>query len=178
MTLEIPNRADNNDDDIGRLVRDLTDVIEREVRAFQSLFEALREQQELIIRGDVQSISQSNEEVEAIVLETRKLERERCGKSNDISRCLDMEEELTLSQIIPHVEQHYADRLEKLRNVLEVLSQKIKNTNDRNRYLLDHSLQFVDKCLRVLVGGREGDVAYDRMGTVEVRDTSLYKGIG
>ena len=178
MTIEMTKRADNNNDGMESVVKDLTDVIEREVKAFQSLLEALLDQQASILRGDILSVSLSNEEVESIVTETKRLEKERCGKSKDLSRCLDVEGELTLSEIIPRVELRYADRLKELRHILEALSEKIQRTNKRNNYLLEHSLKFVDNCLRVLVEGREGKLSYDRTGKVDVREVSLYSGLG
>ena len=178
MTLEIKKHADNSNDRMESVVKDLTDVIEREVKAFQSLLEALLDQQASILKGDVFSVSLANEEVESIVTETKKLEKERCGKSKDLSRCLNVEGELTLSKIIPRVELRYADRLKELRHILEALSKKIQRTNERNNYLLEHSLQFVDNCLRLLVEGSESKLSYDRKGKIDVREVSLYSGLG
>ncbi len=178
MTIEIQKSADNNDDEIGRLVQDLTSVVEQEVKAFQLLLDALLEQQASILRGDSLSVTRSNNEVDAIVAETKILERTRQGKSQDISRFLNVEEELTLSEMLPHVEQRYADRLGELKLVLLTLSQKIQSTNQRNQYLLEHSLRFVDNCLRVLVNGRDGEIAYNPSGKIAMRETSLYSGVG
>ena len=178
MTEEIDKRADNHNDEISQIVDELTVVVEQEVRAFQSLYDALQQQQVSILQGDVVSVSQSNEEVETIVARTKRLEEERWGKSHDLSRCLDMDADLTLSQILPHVERRYALRLEELKQMLEALSQKIKTTNERNRYLLQHSLQFVNNCMRILVGGRENEIAYGKTGKVAMKETSLFSGVG
>lgn len=179
MAIENQKSADNNNvDEIGRLVQDLTSVVEQEVKAFQSLLDALLEQQASILRGDSLSVTRSNEEVDAIVAETKILERTRQGKSLDISRMLNADEEMTLSEMLPFVEQRYANRLSELKQVLLTLSRKIESTNQRNQYLLEHSLRFVDNCLRVLVNGREGEIAYNPSGKVAVQETSLYSGVG
>jgi flagellar biosynthesis/type III secretory pathway chaperone len=178
MTIEMVKSTDNNNDEISRIVRQLADIVEQEVNAFQSLYDALLDQQTVILRGDALSVAQSNEDVEAIVVETKKLERERMGKSQDLSRCLDVEEGLSLSDVLPLVEQRYTQRLEELKQMLQVLAKKIQSTNKRNKYLLEHSLQFVDNCLRILVEGSGGDIAYGRTGKVMMRENSLYSGVG
>ena len=178
MTIEMAKGTDNSNDEISRIVRHLVDIVEREVNAFQSLYDALLDQQALILRGDALSVARSNEDVEAIVAETKKLERERQGKSEDLSRCLDVDEGLSLSDVLPQVEQRYTQRLEELKQMLQILAKKIQSTNKRNKYLLEHSLQFVDNCLRILVSGSGGDIAYGRTGKVTMRDNSLYSGIG
>ena len=178
MTMEITKPADNNSDGIGSVVKDLTHVIEKEVTAFQSLLDVLVEQQASIVKGDTDSVSLSNEEVEKIVTETMKLERARLEKSVDISRSLNVKKQLSVSQIIPLVEERYANRLNELKNDLSVLTGKIQSTNKRNRYLLEHSLQFVNNCLRVLTQGQGSVHSYSKKGKVEMKETSLYSGTG
>lgn len=178
MTMKITKPADNNSDGIGNVVKDLTHVIEKEVTAFQSLLDVLVEQQASIVKGDTDSVTTSNEEVEKIVTETMKLERARLEKSLDISRSLNTKEQLSVSQIIPLVEEKYASRLNELKNDLSVLTGKIQSTNKRNRYLLEHSLQFVNKCLRVLTQGQGSAHSYSKKGKVSMRENSLFSGIG
>lgn len=178
MLKKTVERADNHGDAIDGVVRDFTRVVEQETEAFESLLEALLAQQACILKGDADDVSQSNETVERMVVETKKLEKERQGKARVLSHCLEAEEELTLSQLIPLVEEKYASRLRDLKGVLHVLSEKIQDTHERNQYLLDHSLRFIDRCLRLLTEGRGNKMSYSRRGSVEVEETSLFSGVG
>ena len=180
MLMETTKRADNSID-LGPVVEDLTQIVEREVKAFQSLLDALMEQQASIIKGDALSVSISSEEVERIMIRTKELERERSGKSKQITEKLDVGKELTLTQLIPFVEDRYANRLNELKEMVIHLSKKIQTTNERNRFLLENSLRFVDKSLRILMEGRtRGRVtsAYDKNGKVGAGTASLYHGVG
>lgn len=169
---------DRHQAEIGQIVRDLIQNIEQEVNGFQSLLDALLDQQASILKGDAESVSKSNETVELIVAQTEALERERVGKSDDLSRILDMDEHLTLSEIIPLVEQSYARRLNEQKEMLETLSQKIQRTNERNRHLLSHSIQFVNKCLHLLCEGQVQGTVYGRQGNTVKREVSVFQGIG
>ena len=108
---------------------------------------------------------------------TRDLEMKRRDKSQAVSVHFQSAEEMTLSQIIPLVEQRYAKRLSELKELLKTLSTKIQQTNQRNRVLLENSLDFVDRCLKVLVDN-PGNVSYNPHGALDNRSPSLYQGTG
>ncbi len=135
-------------DELDGVVQSLTQIIEKEVKAFQSLLHILFSQ------PSSSTISTVDYEVNRIVAQTRQLEEERCGKSKDISRYLDIKEPLTFSQLIPLVEQRYAKRLGELKEVLLVLSDKFKNTQRENRDYLENTLSFVNRSLDSIVGSR------------------------
>lgn len=180
MLMETAKRADIHID-LSPVVQELTQIVEREVKAFQSLLEALVAQQQSIIKGDALSVSISSEEVERIVARTKELERERTGKSREITKQLDVEKELTLTQLIPLVEERYADRLQELKEMVIHLSKKIQTTNERNRFLLENSLRFVDKSLRILMEGRGArgvSDAYDKNGKVGASSVTVFRGVG
>jgi len=182
MTTETENMTDNNDevastDEVDKIVENLTKTIEKEVRAFHALFDVLVEQQASIIQGDADSVSKSNEEVERIVSETKQLEKEVRGRSRLLSEHLDMGEDLPLSEIIPLVEHRYSERLTELRELLITLHKKIQRTNQRNSYLLENSLRFIDESSKILAGGVTADLSYSKEGKAKQTDTAIYSGI-
>lgn len=170
--------ADNDYDEVGLLIQDLSQIVEKEIGAFQVLLDALMEQQYSILEGDAMSVSLSSEEVERIVGRTKKLEHERRGKSEEISQQLNSESALTISQIIPLVENKYANRLKELKETFLSLAEKIQNTNKRNRFLLENSLKFVDKSLKILIQSQGREVAYGRNGKIESHSSSMFRGVG
>ncbi len=170
--------ADNEYDEVGTLIQDLNQIVEKEISAFQILLDALMEQQYSILEGDAMSVSLSSEEVERIVGRTKKLENERVGKSEEISHQLQSDSALTISQIIPMVEDKYASRLEELKATFLTLAEKVQNTNKRNRFLLENSLKFVDKSLKILMQSQGREVAYGRNGKLESPSSSMFSGVG
>lgn len=176
MTTESGKAADNKDE-VGRIVANLTETVEKEVKAFHALFDVLMGQQASILQGDAESVSKSNEEVERIVSETKQLENEVRGKSRILSEHFDADEDLSLSRIIPLVEDRYAARLSELRELLITLHAKIQRTNQRNSYLLENSLRFIDESSRILAGGISGDISYSKEGKTERKESSLFSGM-
>lgn len=171
-------RVDNEVDEVGKLIQDLTQVVEKEVTAFQGLLDALLEQQHSIIEGDAMSVSLSSEEVERMVSRTKKLESERKDKSKVISQHFDSDESLTLTQIIGQVESEYAERLNSLKEMFVNLAEKVQSTNKRNRFLLENSLKFVDESLKILMQGQNKDVAYGRNGKMSSQSRSYFSSMG
>jgi hypothetical protein len=194
MTTEFRNLADNTDDgaqtddmghtddgartdDVGKIIENLTMTVEKEVRAFHALLDVLVEQQASILQGDAESVSKSNEEVERIVSETRQLEKEVRGRSRLLSEHLEIDRDLPLSEIIPLVEQRYSERLTELRELLITLHQKIQRTNQRNSFLLENSLRFIDESSKILAGGVAPDLSYSKEGKTKQADAAMYTGI-
>ena len=177
MVIKTLQSSDNSNDEVGRVLADLTVVIEQEVQAFQSLLDTLLMQQTSILKGDTVLVSRSSDDVERIMAQTRVLEKTRRDKSVDLSRRFHANDELTLTQIIPLVEEKYAERLGEMKDILHELSTKIRSTNKHNQRLLEHSLRFVDHCMRMLVENRKAGVSYGPRGTVKAKEEPLYRGV-
>ena len=177
MTSEIEKPADVINDDISLVIQDLTHIVECVVKAFHALLDALLEQQASIIQGDAESISQSNDTVEQIMAETKRLEQQRKGTARRLCESLDIDEDAKLSHLLPHVEQRYAERLSELRDMLNALLQKIQSTNDHNTVLIEHSMRFVDNCLKSLAATQGSRGFYGRDGKSELTESSIYQGV-
>ena len=142
-------KSNPNDSQFNNVVKDLTHVVDKEVKAFQSLFEVLLQQGLLIS-------SQKENSASGIGPYTEQAKR------------------ITNSQLAPMVEQQYVQRLGELKDVLYVLSNKIQNTNKRNQSMLENSLKHVDKCLYVLEQGHV--IASNQDETKVNNERSSYRG--
>jgi len=177
MTIENEKTTDNNYE-MEKLINELTSVVEQEVEAFRTLLDGLLEHQTSIVRGDTESVSKSLQKVEKLVKETRKIKDEVKGKKKDLAKVLKVDGNISIEQIVPMVEDRYAARLNELRDMLRTLSGKISEANSRNLYLLNHSLRFVDNCIRMLAQGGDQRISYSKRGTLPAKESSLYSGIG
>ncbi|MCK5145264.1 flagellar protein FlgN [bacterium] len=172
--------ADTHLVDMGKLVSNLAEIVEKETEAFQLLLSALLDQQANIIKGDTDAVTASNEKVEQLMAETRVLGKQRIGETQSLGQRLhpDDDEKLSLSQVIPLVEDRYARRLGELREILVMLMKKIQKTNERNRFLLSNSLDFVDNCMRLLMQNQQKANAYSRHGVMDTPQESMFSGVG
>jgi len=177
MTIETAKKADNSYD-MEHLIHELTTVVEREVSAFRILLDGLLEHQQSIVHGSSEAVSESQQKVEKLVFETRKIRNELEGKKQTIADALNVDGGSTVTEMLAMVEGEYVSRLTEMKDMLNTLSAKIHETNSRNQYLLNHSLRFVDSCMKTLVQGGRAGVAYSKGGTVQSGQSSLYRGIG
>ncbi len=147
---------------------DLVELIEREVTLFQDLLEALNRQHQAVLQQEPEPVAESNARVQELVDATRRLELDRAHKAAEVSSHLGIEtSEPTLSQIIPLVEEHYAQRLRELRQMLLSLTQRVQETNLRNKRLLNRALHTVTASIRLLAG-QNG--VYDEKGREQLAD--------
>ncbi|MDZ7338318.1 MAG: flagellar protein FlgN [candidate division KSB1 bacterium] len=139
--------------ELEKALHDLVEVIEREVALFQDLLEALNRQHQAVLQEETEPVLHSNARVQELVEETRRVEQSRAQTTAAVSTHLGMEtRQPTLSQIIPLVEEHYAQRLRELREILLSLTQRVQETNLRNKRLLNRALHTVTTSIRLLSG--------------------------
>ena len=113
-------KEENNTIKIEQLVKELTEIVEDEVNAYKLLLDTLVEQQSAIIRGDSEFVSKSDIEVKEIMNRTKELGRQRKGTSEKFSNYLELNRDIRLDDILPHIEKKYAKRLKEFKNILEI----------------------------------------------------------
>ena len=121
-------KSNFKDVQLDNVVKDLTIMVEKEVKAFSSLFEVLL-QQGLLIPSKIEN------------------------KESGLGPYTEKGKRILKSQIVPRVERQYVQRLSELKDILTTLSDKIKNTNKQNHCRLEKSLKTVNNCLYVLEQG-------------------------
>jgi len=165
-------------EEIGLIVEDMIKTVEEEVAAFQRLHDVLMNQQVSIMKGNPVSVSESTEEVDRLVHETKGLEAQWRGRTRDLSRYLETDGEIPLPELIPLVEFRYAQRLEELREILGTLITKVQSTNKRNKRLLEQSMRFVERYINMLTGKGGHLPSYGPNGRSAKPDSSVYHGLG
>ena len=140
-------RKDENKINMEQLVAEFIKIVEEEINAYTTLLEALIEQQSLILKGDSELIVRTNAAGKEIMEKTKELGQKRRGNLQNFFQDLKKNENVQFNDIIPYIEKKYAKRLKEFRNVLGILSHKVRTTDDKNQYLLKNSQEFIDKCL-------------------------------
>lgn len=149
----------------------LIKLVEREVQAFRELLDLLTQQRDCIIDRRMDALRSTVEQEEALIEETRELERQRKEQVEVLSDRLGSPgQTMTLAQIIEVVEGTYALRLSELRDSLLTMMRKLQVANERNRFLIEHALSYVDHHIRLLTGQGPEGTPYTQQGT---RDSEL-----
>ena len=165
-------------EEISMIVEDLIQTVEKEVEAFRCLHKVLQDQRASIMRGDSETVSESNERVNVLVAETKNLEAEWNVHTRDLAEYLDREGEIRLGELIPLVESQYALRLTELREILQTLINKVQLTNKHNKQLLERSVRSIERYMGLLRGDTGILPSYGPTGRTSRPDSSIYQGIG
>lgn len=155
-----------------KIIEELMTIISQEIDAFNRLLTTLHEKQRAIVEGEVARLNDSVRDETRLTSETQSLEVERLKRSQALAEELDMKNlNPKLSEIIENVEKKYAHRLREQRNLLKSLIGKIQVLNKNNQFLLNYSLNFIEKSMELLLTGHDPARIYEKDGKMrqEVR---------
>jgi len=165
----------NAQDKMEETLEELIGLVNREVHVFQELLATLNAQYQAVLREDVDRVWDNTTKVRELVEKTKMLEKNRIDKTAKISTHLGLDEpEPTLVKIIPLVELQYSNRLRDLRTLLISLSKRIKDTNLRNKRLLNRALNMVNTNIRLLTTGQKKPALYNEKGAEELLGHELF----
>ncbi|MCG8606985.1 flagellar protein FlgN [bacterium] len=151
-----------------RIIEELIAVIAKEIEAFDELLQTLRKKQRAVVEGAVERLNKSVEEEGKLANQTKALEAERIERTQKLAQELEMENaNPKLSEIIEKVEEKYAQRLTEQRELLRSVVQNIQNLNKSNQYLLNYSLNHIEKSMQILLSGHDAVSVYRKDGTVQ-----------
>lgn len=149
------------------IVEELIEIIAREIEAFNGLLQTLHDKQRAIVEGEIERLNATVEDESRIASETRTLEAERVERSRKLAEHLEMENlNPKLSELIDKVEKRYAQRLREQRDLLRSLVERIQTMNKNNQFLLNHSLNFIEKSMELLLTSNAPLNLYKKDGKV------------
>ncbi len=149
------------DKDLSSVLSDLCELIEREIEAFNWLMSLLKEQKRIIGDGELEGFKENLMRQEETIAKARFLKQDRINKMKTIALKLSIPSEgLTMIKLIQSVQEQYSSRLKELRDTLITLAGRINWVTKDNRYLIERSLNTVDKNLKIIVGAAEKNHLY------------------
>ncbi|MFQ5675738.1 MAG: flagellar protein FlgN [bacterium] len=150
------------------IVEDLISIVTREISAFEELLKTLKDKQRAIVEGQTERLNKYVEDESKLAAETQSIENERVAKTQELAEKLALDElNPRLSKIIEQVEEKYAERLREQRTLLKALVGRIQTLNRSNQYLLNYSLKFIEKSMKILLGGTDKTDIYQRDGRLQ-----------
>lgn len=142
----------NIDGILQRLIR----ILSQEIVTYTKLLTSLEEKQQAIIQGKVKDMQLITEKEQSIISDAKLTEKERnLAISNLRTNSENMKEVENLTQLIAVVETKYHDRLTEIQDSLENILEKVALKNEQNKFLLNHSIHFVQTMIKDLLSSNE-----------------------
>ena len=142
----------NADAILQRLIR----ILSQEIVIYTKLLTVLEEKQQAIVNGEVDILQKATENEQTTLSDARKTEKERKQALTTLSESSeDLKDVESLRQLISVVEYKYHQRLNEIRDSLESILEKVALKNEQNKFLLSHSIQFVQTMIKDLLSSRE-----------------------
>lgn len=150
------------------IVEELIAIISQEIDAFNRLLATLHEKQRAIVEGEVEKLNDSVKNETRLASETKSLEAERLKRSQELAAELEMKNlNPKLGELIESVEKKYAKRLKEQRELLKNLIGKIQVLNKSNQFLLNYSLNFIEKSMEMLMTNNDKPNIYKKDGKIK-----------
>ena len=135
-----------------RLIR----ILSKEIVIYTKLLTVLEEKQQAIVSGEIEKLYSATENEQAALSEAKKTEKERKLTLGTLANSSsDLKNIESLRQLISVVEYKYNQRLNEIRDSLKNILEKVALKNDQNKFLLSHSIDFVQTMIKDLLSSRE-----------------------
>ena len=142
----------NIDGILQRLIR----ILSQEIVTYTKLLSSLEEKQQAIIQGKVDEMQLITEKEQSILSDAKLTENERnLAISNLRNNSNSMKDVENLTQLIAVVETKYHSRLTEIQESLQNILEKVALKNEQNKFLLNHSIHFVQTIIKDLLSSNE-----------------------
>ncbi len=142
----------NIDAILQRLIR----ILSQEIVTYTKLLTSLEEKQQAIIQGQIENMKIITEQEQVILTDAKLTERERnISIANLRTNTDEMKDVENLSQLIAVVETKYHSRLSEIQKSLKDVLEKVALKNEQNKFLLNHSIHFVQTMIKDLLTSNE-----------------------
>lgn len=152
------------------LMEDLLDVLGKECSEYEALVQASTEKTPFIVQGDIEKIQEYTDIEQGHLNQITNLEKKRIEVIGDMANVLNRTvEEMTITNLIEMINKQPEEQ-EQLRDlkerIVEVTS-KMKEVNERNRLVVEQSIELVEFDMNLIRGLRQAPETnnYDRNAT-------------
>jgi flagellar biosynthesis/type III secretory pathway chaperone len=132
------------------MIKQLIDIIGREAALFESFLALLHEQQQLLVKNDVEGLNRVTERQREKLIESQILNRRREELVDQIKRVNAIEGDVTVTRLLEMVDKDQAQQLLKLRDLIGSLNDHIATVRNQNAMLLNRSREYIAKTMELL----------------------------
>jgi hypothetical protein len=135
-----------------RLIR----ILSQEIVTYTKLLTSLEEKQQAIIQGEIENMKIITEKEQVILTDAKLTEQERNISIAKLrTNGENMNDVENLTQLIAVVETKYHSRLSEIQESLKDILEKVALKNEQNKFLLNHSIHFVQTMIKDLLTSNE-----------------------
>ncbi len=145
----MPNLMNENSSN-SELVMGLIEVLEQEASLFETFLELLERQQRALVQNDLELLNSITEEQREKVILSGILNKKRLKLIDELTAQNSIAGDLTISKLIESVESGQATTLERLRETIQDLYEKIGNVKTQNAFLIQKSRENIIKTVELL----------------------------
>ncbi len=148
-------------DDLYGLGDSLISLLEKERSLYSALRLTLCDERRALGAASAEDITRITAEKQVLVSDAETLEDERSGVLRATAQCLGLDpQELTISRLLPFLEEGQRNRLQACRERLLPLAAEVRSLNDRNKDLLASSLLLVRDLLNFITSAASASSGY------------------
>ena len=153
---------------IDLMIQQLLGVIEEEREIYRSMLTLIDKESKAAVRSDVIALTTAGEEKENILAKLGLIEDQRRRVVNEIADALGYPpREFTLTMMSQLVGEPLAGRLSQAGTDLSTVLNTVKDANDRNKQLFEHSRELLRGSFNLLSELTRSDMVYYRTGNVQ-----------
>ena len=142
----------------------VVDILSQEVDLLRKLHSALENEQNALVRGDVEGIRERVEGQIDIIKDLAGLEEERRAAFRAVCPDGAPDAEVEFDTIVGLAGGAEAEHLETMRSSMREVLRSLGAVNRQNDVLIRQSLSYVDRTLRALAGEKASSEVYDSSG--------------
>ncbi|HPD00752.1 MAG TPA: flagellar protein FlgN [Acetivibrio sp.] len=159
-----------------RLINDLIDVIEKELKIYEDLLEISKNKTDIIVKGKVKELESITELEQSLIVQIGKLESVREGLVDKICSDIgkDSSTNMTITELIGYAEAPQAERLNSCKEKMTSALNEIKDINDINAKLIKSSIDFIDFSINIMSNINSDGNNYSDNGQVNDSEKKTY----
>jgi flagellar biosynthesis/type III secretory pathway chaperone len=143
---------------------EIVDILTKEIDLLRKLHTALENEQDALVRGDVEGIRGRVEGQIEVIKGLAALEQERKAAFRALCPDEPSDSEIRMDRIIGLAGEEHAGNLNSIRETMREVLKSLGQVNKQNDVLIRQSMSYVDRMLRALAGESAGSEVYDARG--------------
>lgn len=150
-------------------ISQLKEIMKTEAELIEALLDAMQEQQDAIIRYEMDKLNMAMQKQQELLGPIESLEKERVKTGLMIMNVEDIEdarrarETFTIERLLPYLKDEDAEEVEAIGSRLRKGTETIVQITRENRRLLEHSRKFVRENIRILTGNYSKQVVDQKL---------------
>jgi flagellar biosynthesis/type III secretory pathway chaperone len=150
-------------------LNELIEILSAEIGLLTSLSSIVTEEQNALVEGDVEGIRSTVEAQMSVLQDIAALEARRNRVLGDLGGPEGDAGDVKLGTLIEKVSGEKAERLREIRSALRSILEAIGTVNRNNGMLINQSLSYIDKTLKMIAGEDASSKVYTADGEVKCR---------